>query len=638
MVANSGIVKKINKLMPRLSLYRSVKSNDYRFLDKRIHEMYTIGATDLYIHKYIGSNNPINSTDLTQPHYLDTTVTNIQDLLFLENRDRKYDPNIYRLRGHYSFQNLDFDLSQFGLFLSNDIIYVTVHYNDMIDVIGRKLMVGDVFELPHLTDYHPLNETIPIGLRRYYQITDANFASEGFSVTWYPHMWRIKCEPLVDSQEFANILQQPINKDNYLGDWDPTKTYEPGYTVTYGDKIYTPTQSVPAGTLPTDPNYWTVSSEQNLQDIIARYKKNLEINDAALAEAALLVPKSGYDRSQLYVVPTLDDGQPGLPTDVIVPSTTTGNTIGTVNTIANSQYKLPSTVLRVSRENKDLIKSLNLKAGLSILLEMSETTPTLTEGGSGALTGDPIILGTILGMAVTGPYGTADNTYATSDQFIEFKLTALNTAPRSTTIFLLNAPTDLVPQLLVRATVYSENGTPTYIFPEGTRVVSVDYTNNLMIVDNPINGYLPSGTSLEFSYDFTGQITQSMDYRADCDPRFQFIRRNTPRSFGYLAGYLMGNEDAPNGEPVGTGTVFPANPMLGDYFLRLDYLPQKLFRFNGKVWVEISRNVRTPPTLTNIDQSQISTFINNNATVPTAQGGTIPSRQSLSQALKITPD
>ena len=85
--------------------------------------------------------------------------TNIQDLLFLENRDRKYEKDIYRLRGHYNVQNLDFDLSQFGLFLSNDTIFITVHYNDMIDILGRKMMVGDVIELPHLLDYNPLKET-----------------------------------------------------------------------------------------------------------------------------------------------------------------------------------------------------------------------------------------------------------------------------------------------------------------------------------------------------------------------------------------------------------------------------------------------------------------------------------------------
>ena len=118
--------------MPRLSLYRSEKSNDYKFFDRTIAEMLDVGATDLYIHKYIGlqDNGPTNS--LSTPRQQTPDPTKIQDLLFLENRDRVYDKDIYRLRGHYNVQNLDFDLSQFGLFLNNDILFITIHYNKMI--------------------------------------------------------------------------------------------------------------------------------------------------------------------------------------------------------------------------------------------------------------------------------------------------------------------------------------------------------------------------------------------------------------------------------------------------------------------------------------------------------------------------
>jgi hypothetical protein len=77
---------------------------------------------------------------------------------------------------------------------------------------------------------------------------------------------------------------------------------------------------------------------------------------------------------------------------------------------------------------------------------------------------------------------------------------------------------------------------------------------------------------------------------------------------------------------------------LGDYFLRIDYTPQKLYRYNGAVWVEISRNVRTAAGFGVDDESQLSTFINNTATVMTSNGTTIPSRQGLSNALRITPD
>ena len=99
--------------MPRLSLYRPNKQNDYRFFDRTISEQLTVGGTDLYIHKYLGPQTGTTSVDATQPNYDILAPTNIQDLLFLENRDRIYDKNIYRLRGHYNVQNLDFDLSQF---------------------------------------------------------------------------------------------------------------------------------------------------------------------------------------------------------------------------------------------------------------------------------------------------------------------------------------------------------------------------------------------------------------------------------------------------------------------------------------------------------------------------------------------
>ena len=40
--------------MPRLSLYRPNRTRDYQFLDRTIHEMYTVGGLDIYVHKYIG--------------------------------------------------------------------------------------------------------------------------------------------------------------------------------------------------------------------------------------------------------------------------------------------------------------------------------------------------------------------------------------------------------------------------------------------------------------------------------------------------------------------------------------------------------------------------------------------------------
>ncbi len=543
-------------------------------MDRTISEQLTVGGTDLYIHKYLGPTNQGPSIDYTQPQYNKLDPTNIQDLLFLENRDRTYDPNIYRLRGHYNVQNLDFDLSQFGLFLNNDIVFITVHYNDMIEILGRKLMVGDVIELPHLLDYNPLKETIPVALKRFMQITDANYASEGFSQTWFPHLWRIKCEPLVDSEEFSQILQEPINKDTYLGQWDKDKTYPAGYVITYGDKNYVAKTDVPIGIAPPNETYWELDAADNLKDILATYNKNIQINDAQLQEAKRIVPKSGYDTSNLYVVPTYgvweENGvlskkinQPAPPVDIIISSS---GLPGTVGMIRDRKYKTPSPYIRIPKATVQSIWDATVDADHTLLdkfvqasLQLIETAPQRTVTNSGPVSGDTILTIKSLG-AVTGPYGTADNTYATADQD----------------------------------------------------------------PDQP---------------GFTGTITQEMDYRADCDPRFQYISRYTPLSFSYTNGYLTGDGSAPNGLPTGTGISFPQDPQVGDYFLRIDYLPNVLFRWDGTLWVRMSTDVRTETGYGEDDKSLLSTFINDtNQIYSQAEGELIPEAQPLSTILTIEPD
>ena len=79
--------------MPRLSLYKPERGKDYSFLDKAITEMFTVGGTDVFVHKYLGPKNP-DLADATsdKPRYNAVKETNIQDMLFLENRDRNMIP------------------------------------------------------------------------------------------------------------------------------------------------------------------------------------------------------------------------------------------------------------------------------------------------------------------------------------------------------------------------------------------------------------------------------------------------------------------------------------------------------------------------------------------------------------------
>lgn len=301
--------------MPRLSLFRPEKGNDYKFIDRQISEMFQVGGTDVYLHKYLGPKNT-SEADATadQPHYDVVKEANIQDLLFLENRDRKYSEDIYRIRGHYQVQDIDFNLSQFGLFLDNDMVYMTVHINNFVSTVGRKPLAGDVFEFLHLKDEYALNE-FDTAMPRYFVIEDVGRAAEGFSATWWPHLYRLKLKKISDSQQYADILNKPADQDaNFVGDFDNTVTYRTGQIVRYEGILYTVTAET-VGNTPPNLSYFSVYSGTTIENIVSNKVKNLQINDAILSQAEANTPKSGYETQQFYTLAIdTDTGLPALRT------------------------------------------------------------------------------------------------------------------------------------------------------------------------------------------------------------------------------------------------------------------------------------------------------------------------------------
>ena len=123
-------------------------------------------------------------------------------------------------------------------------------------------MSGDVIELPHLTDFSALDESVELSLKRYYVVQEGSRPSEGFSPSWWSHLWRIKCTPLVDAQEYNDILNV-LQEDS-------------------------------------DGN----TTDNTLRDLLSTYNKELEITNKVVAAAEAEVPESGYDTSQYYIVPT----------------------------------------------------------------------------------------------------------------------------------------------------------------------------------------------------------------------------------------------------------------------------------------------------------------------------------------------
>ena len=88
--------------MGKLKLWNPTKTNDYRFFDRVVGEHLHAGGTGIHVHKYMGIQDVGVSTDPTRPS-TDGATSDIfiQDLLFLENRDRKYSEDIFEMIGSY---------------------------------------------------------------------------------------------------------------------------------------------------------------------------------------------------------------------------------------------------------------------------------------------------------------------------------------------------------------------------------------------------------------------------------------------------------------------------------------------------------------------------------------------------------
>lgn len=388
--------------MPRLSLYRPGKNSlDYHFMDRIILEEFTVGGTDVIFHKYLGpKTNTTENATIDQPVYDTMSPTNIQDLLFMENRDRKYDADVYIMRGIYNVTDQDFDLSQFGLFLSNDTLFLTVHINGSVKTLGRKIIAGDVIELPHLKDEYALND-FDVALKRFYVVDEVSRAAEGFSQTWYPHLYRLRLKQISDSQEYKDILDLPADED----------------------------------------------SDKTLRDVLSTYEKEMQISDAIVGQGEMDALRSGYDVSHFYTLASNSDG--------------------------------------------------------SVTLVTVDTTEITADGGA-------------------------------------------------------------------------------------------------------------------FSYLASTGV------------------QNRPVKEGYT-GYLLGTSDAPNGAPVGNGLTFPTSRDTGDYFIRTDFLPHRMFRFDGTKWTRVKDDVRMTLTPTANRYTQKGSFINNTAT-NLIGGEVVEERQSLSKALRPRAD
>jgi hypothetical protein len=160
--------------------------------------------------------------------------------------------------------------------------------------------------------------------------------------------------------------------------------------------------------------------------------------------------------------------------------------------------------------------------------------------------------------------------------------------------------------------------------------------------DLPYSGYDTSGIFIQ-PLTAKGNEAASKVLTADASGSMMDTTMNNSADLALISpdakvqGYLTGDGLTPNGFPVESGVSFPAEPATGDYCLRVDYMPNRLFRYDGRRWVKIEDAVRTNLTPGAQNKTLKSGFINNQDTY-TDRTGTHQQRQGLSSVFKPRAD
>jgi len=130
-----------------------------------------------------------------------TRLDDVQDQLFLENRDRDYAKQSVQFKVTYQPFDSQSDLSKFG-FQVSDIYSFTTVFSTMVRALGRPIVIGDVLEVPSEMQYdHNLRP-----VRKFLTVTDTGWASDGYTTSWRPITFKFQAEQLIPSQETRDIL------------------------------------------------------------------------------------------------------------------------------------------------------------------------------------------------------------------------------------------------------------------------------------------------------------------------------------------------------------------------------------------------------------------------------------------------
>lgn len=151
----------------------------------------------------------------------------IQDPILNENRDREYDfDEIPILKGAYTVSQNELEYARFGLALANDVITLEFHAPSMEKECGRRLIPGDVIEMPHLRE---------VGIdgrvaNKWYEVASITWSPSGYDPMYNRHVLACILKPLRHQQEFLDLFERKDEYGKTLAEQTSVLDYQLGIT------------------------------------------------------------------------------------------------------------------------------------------------------------------------------------------------------------------------------------------------------------------------------------------------------------------------------------------------------------------------------------------------------------------------
>ena len=160
-----------------------------------------------------GANDYWSVQALQMMDYEETHIYNIQDRIFLENRDIEYALIPIKLKAQYTPLDMRSTMGKWGQLMDDNEYALEVSFDQAVTRLGRPFVIGDIIELPSETQYTSTLRPV----KKYVEVQSVGWSVNSYTPNWKPTMQMLICTPALASTETRDVFGKNTAKIDTTG-------------------------------------------------------------------------------------------------------------------------------------------------------------------------------------------------------------------------------------------------------------------------------------------------------------------------------------------------------------------------------------------------------------------------------------